>query len=241
VTIMARIRSIKPEFWTSAQVLECSTNSRLLFIGLWNFCDDYGRHPLSPKQCKAEVFPADNFTEKDILGMLQELSKNDLISVYVNENKEYFYIPGWRHQRIDKPQQPKYPDPFSEHSKIILGTLPPDRIGEDRIGEDSPKPNGSDHTHKIRKERTAIIYTAEFESFWLLYPDKRNNSKPRAFEEWQKLSQSDQEAAVRSIPSFSDYCRSDKDYRVVHCERYLSQRRFDGWSDQKPKSKYMMV
>lgn len=31
---MARIRSIKPEFWVSEQIGECSTNARLTFIGL---------------------------------------------------------------------------------------------------------------------------------------------------------------------------------------------------------------
>lgn len=34
---MARIRTIKPEFWTSEQVMGCAPLARLLFIGLWNF------------------------------------------------------------------------------------------------------------------------------------------------------------------------------------------------------------
>lgn len=133
---MSRIRSIKPEFWTSEQVMECSTNARLLFIGIWNFCDDKGRHPFSAKQCKAEVFPSDNFTDEDVLGMLQELSKNDLIVMYRHENKEYFFVKGWKHQRIDKPQAPKYPDPDDDCSQIIPRIFPPDTIGEDRKGYD---------------------------------------------------------------------------------------------------------
>ena len=48
VEVMARIRSIKPQFWTSEQIADCSSNARLLFIGLWNFCDDCGVHPASP-------------------------------------------------------------------------------------------------------------------------------------------------------------------------------------------------
>lgn len=134
---MPRIRSIKPEFWTSGQVLECSTNARLLFIGLWNFCDDKGRHPFRPKQMKAEVFPADGFDENDILGMVRELSENGLVTLYEHDSQRFLQVRGWHHQRIDKPQDPKYPDPFDEHSKIIRGTLPPDRKGCDGI-EDSP-------------------------------------------------------------------------------------------------------
>jgi len=47
---MARIRTIKPEFWVSEQVGECSPNARLLFIGMWNFCDDRGVHPAKPNR-----------------------------------------------------------------------------------------------------------------------------------------------------------------------------------------------
>jgi hypothetical protein len=57
----SRMRTVKPEFWTSEQVVECSPNARLLFIGLWNFCDDSGIHPAATKRLKRDVFPADNF------------------------------------------------------------------------------------------------------------------------------------------------------------------------------------
>lgn len=140
---MSRIRSIKPDFWTSEQILECSLNARLLFIGLWNFCDDAGRHPFSAKQVKAEVFPAEDMSSENVLGLLRELSENDLIRVYVVDNKEYCYVTGWKHQRIDKPQQPRYPEPNENHSTNVLGTLPPDRIGKDKIGEDKKGKNSS--------------------------------------------------------------------------------------------------
>ncbi len=146
---MARIRSIKPEFWTSGQVLECSTNARLMFIGLWNFADDEGRHPYRPKQIKAQIFPSDSMSEKDILGMLLELSKNGLITTYTIDNEQYLLINGWHHQRIDKPQPAKYPPPLQDDSGNILGTIPPDRIGEDRIGRDTI----GKETKGARKER----------------------------------------------------------------------------------------
>ncbi|MEU7656822.1 hypothetical protein AB0C41_32905 [Micromonospora taraxaci] len=83
---MARIRSIKPEFWTSEQVMECSMGARLLFIGLWNFADDLGRIGLSAKSIKAQIFPSDDINSDTILGMIQELSNNGLLLLYtVNE------------------------------------------------------------------------------------------------------------------------------------------------------------
>lgn len=156
---MARIRSIKPEFWSSDNVVECSTNARLLFIGLWNFCDDKGRHTYSPKQIKALVFPSDDFAVNAIRDMLDELSRNGLIKRYAVDGKEYFYVTGWHHQRIDKPQKPKFPEPPQDNSKNDPRPLATDRntegrgSGEDkspslRSGERPPAKNDKRETSK---------------------------------------------------------------------------------------------
>lgn len=133
---MARIRSIKPEFWTSEQVMECSLNARLMFIGMWNFADDCGRLPCSPKSIKAQIFPSDEISLDTIRGMINELSASGLLLIYSVEDKDYLQITGWSHQRIDKPQAPKYPAPFFEDSATAPRTLPPDRKGEDRKGKE---------------------------------------------------------------------------------------------------------
>ena len=132
---MARIRSIKPEFWSSEQIMECSPITRLLFIGLWNFCDDHGRLPLKPRQIKAQVFPGDDISAENVRGMIEELYGNNLVTLYNIENEEYLQITGWHHQRIDKRQKPKYPGIDEDGSTKVPRTLPPDRIGkeEDRI------------------------------------------------------------------------------------------------------------
>lgn len=143
---MARIRSIKPDFWTSEQVMECSPNARLLFIGMWNFADDHGRLPNTPKTLKAQIFPADEVTAENIRRMVDELSSNDLVRSYVVDGKEFLYITGWHHQKIDKRQAAKYPDPppreIVERSANDRRTVSTDLrgsegIGRDRIGSDS--------------------------------------------------------------------------------------------------------
>lgn len=173
---MARIRTIKPEFWTSGQVLECSRNARLLFLGLWNFCDDLGRHPWRPKQIKAEVFPADDdITVENVLGMLQELSKNGLIKPYTVDDIEYFVVTGWHHQRIDKPQDPKYPPPSQTHSTNIPRTVPPDRKGKDRRGEEKKEGGASAPTYAFegRVIRLSEEHLAEWTSAYREIPDVR--------------------------------------------------------------------
>jgi hypothetical protein len=146
---MARIRSIKPEFWSSEQVMSCSRETRLLFIGLWNFCDDSGHFPIKPNQIKAVVFPGDNdITSETVLGMLAELSANGLIAEYVVDGQKYLEITGWHHQKIDKPQKPKHPfPPERERSPNSRGQIATERNTEYRIdgnGVESDK-------HKIKE------------------------------------------------------------------------------------------
>jgi hypothetical protein len=115
---MSRIRTVKPEFWTSEQVMACSPHARLLFIGLWNFCDDHGVHPASYVRLKAEIFPADSFTTDDIKRWIGELILNDLVREYAVGNKVYWIVTGWKqHQRIDKPTF-RHPLPLSELKTI---------------------------------------------------------------------------------------------------------------------------
>ena len=89
---MSRIRTIKPEFWTSEQVIACSPISRLLFIGLWSFCDDNGVHPASYIRLKAEVFPANNFSTPEIKQWINELINNELLKEINKGMKDKFTL-----------------------------------------------------------------------------------------------------------------------------------------------------
>ena len=156
---MARIRSIKPEFFTSGQLVECSTNARLLFVGTWVFADDKGRHKLNYKTLKMEVFPGDPFTAGDVESMFRELWAVDLVSVYEVKGNRFFVVNGWHHQKIDRPQEPRCPSPC-EGSAIPYSTndrrtidehSPTDTIRSDTIRYDSRGvdaiADSSTHTH----------------------------------------------------------------------------------------------
>lgn len=108
---MARIRTVKPEFWTSEQIVQCSPNARLLFIGLMNFADDNGVHPDKPMRIKMQVFPGDTFGHDDIDAMLKELDAAGLLTRYKADGDYYLLITGFtKHQKIDQPSY-KYPLP----------------------------------------------------------------------------------------------------------------------------------
>ena len=154
---MARIRTIKPEFWTSEQVMECQPLSRLLFIGIWNFCDDAGNHPVSDRTIKALVFPGDDVDSAAIRRMLVELSDNGLITFYEHSGKQYLHVNGWQHQKIDKPtiKHPAFTSDNAANGDFNEGMRPVAQVvGEDstsnrlpldhgREGEGKGKGNGS--------------------------------------------------------------------------------------------------
>lgn len=107
---MARIRTIKPDFWTSEQIVECSPTARLLFVGLWNFADDGGVHPYSTKRLKMEVFPGDEFTDAEVQSLVDELLRTKLLRSFTVAGERFLYVTGWRHQKIEKPSF-RWPQP----------------------------------------------------------------------------------------------------------------------------------
>jgi hypothetical protein len=211
---MARIRSIKPEFWTSDQVVECSTNARLLFIGMWNFCDDSGRHPYSPRRLKMCIFPGDDHTTTDdVAHLMQELVASKLIVPYEVNGERYFVVSGWSHQKIDKRQEPKWAGP--EEGTILetvhddssndrgtvadeSGLIRKDTIGDDTKGNTPIAPKG------------AKKYTPQFEEFWKAYPQRVG--KERAFKAWGKsikrIGGDRNAAASRIIGAAIDFAQS---------------------------------
>lgn len=118
---MARIRTIKPEFWTDERVGECSPNARLLFLGTLNFADDHGGIERSAKQLKAQVFPYDTV---DCEPLVQELLAAGLLVEYEAGGKKYLHIKGFRvHQKVEKPGKPRVP-PYEPSGSI------PRQVGE---------------------------------------------------------------------------------------------------------------
>jgi hypothetical protein len=77
-------------------------------------------------------------------------------------------------------------------------------------------------------------YPEEYENFWSEYPTDPLMSKKKAYEQWKKLNQQDREAARAAIPGFKDYCKKNATYRPVHAERFISERRFDGFKTAAP-------
>lgn len=136
---MARIRTIKPDFWTDEKVVELSAFARLLFIGLWNFADDDGRMAYSPKKIKMQIFPADTLDISELFG---EIQCEGLIELYTVDSIKYLQINCFaKHQKIDKRTPSKLPDSrgVTPTSSELPVTVPTEGKGREGNGMEKSK------------------------------------------------------------------------------------------------------
>jgi hypothetical protein len=106
---MARIRTIKPEFWTDGDMLKISRDARLFYVGLWNFADDNGVLDYDLIGLKAKIFPNDKINIAKLVIELQKISK---VIVYDNDNKQYLFVKNLAtHQIIDRKRKTNLPLP----------------------------------------------------------------------------------------------------------------------------------
>ena len=94
---MARIRTIKPDFFISETVASVSPLARLLFQGLWLLADREGRLHDKPGKIKVQVLPWD---ECDADALLADLDRVGLIQRYEASGERCIQITSFlEHQR----------------------------------------------------------------------------------------------------------------------------------------------
>lgn len=94
---MARIRSIKPDFFLHEGLAELSPLHRLFFVGLWTLADKEGRLEDRPKRIKAALMP---WERCDVEKLLTDLSAGGFIVRYSIGDLDCIAIPNFaKHQR----------------------------------------------------------------------------------------------------------------------------------------------
>lgn len=142
---MPRIRTIKPDFFTSLTIADLTYEARLTFIGLWTHVDDEGRCVDDSRLVKAALWPLDDRTAKDVDVDLWDLSDAGLIHRYTVDAKKFIAVSGWKeHQRINRPSTSKFPAPEK-------GERTPKGLSESSVrthgmfSEDSREPHAGAH------------------------------------------------------------------------------------------------
>jgi len=111
---MARIRSIKPEFWDDRRLAKrTSRDARLLYIGLWNLADEHSRLNGDPQWLKGQIFSFDDDIDaKTVAGLLDELDDAGRIVRYDHDGDPYIFLPFLaRHQRLEPKVRSRLPPP----------------------------------------------------------------------------------------------------------------------------------
>lgn len=101
---MAKIRTLKSEFFRNANISRAGRTAKLLAAGLvLTVADDEGRFRAAPDQIRGEVFTHDEVTTDEVQAALGALADEsvDFIRLYTVNNRPYGCMPGWKeHQRV---------------------------------------------------------------------------------------------------------------------------------------------
>jgi hypothetical protein len=163
---MARIRNIKPDFWTDEKLVELETWERLLFIGLWNFADDEGYMPYSPKRIKMQVFPGDSL---EVSRGVQSLISIGAVELFDSEFGPVLHVSKWsKHQKVSNPSKSKY---SSINLTPLDGKPRKQAVPEQETLELSV--NSTEDSRELRKERERERGV-----------NKDLSSKPDEFDQW---------------------------------------------------------
>jgi hypothetical protein len=209
---MARIRTIKPEFFTSEDIVSLSFPARLLYIALWCEADRDGRLVWKPLTFKIRYFPVDDV---DVIDLCSELVDKGLIELYLDN---YAVIPSfYRHQNINP----------RETASVL-----PAPLSIPRVSDASPKKSDAQQG-KSRKGKESNKRVTDgnndFEKFWAAYP--RKDSKVQAEKAFAKLAPDEQTlteilAGVgRAVTS--EQWRKDEGKFIPYASTWLNQRRWE--------------
>jgi hypothetical protein len=112
---MARIRTIKPEFWTDSKTGTLSDGATKVFIAMLNLADDFGVLRMDLAELKARIYPYSNEIYLSLIApqLLDELLPRGLVQYFGygpdddEPMKPYLFIRNFsKHQKVDKPGKP---------------------------------------------------------------------------------------------------------------------------------------
>ena len=118
---MARIRTIKPEFFKHEALFDAEQRTglplRVAFAGLWTICDREGRFNWRPRAIKTDVLPYDDLNFGDVL---EALVASGFVVKYSLNGHEYGVVPGFsRHQVVNGRETGSVlPDPYQADDLI---------------------------------------------------------------------------------------------------------------------------
>lgn len=216
---MARIRTIKPEFWRDELLAGISPEAALLAIGLLNHCDDEGYFNANPKLVESDVFPLRTLSTTTTV-LLRELSGIGYIEVFSgSDGKTYGKVANFeKHQVINKKTSSKIKD-LCELPYDYGSPTEPLPVGKERKGKE------------VEKEKPPSAAEIRFDRFWKAYPKKVGKFDAQKSFERRKVDDALLEKMLRAIDtqSMTDSWRKDNGQFIPNPSTWINQGR---WEDE---------
>ncbi|MER7953887.1 hypothetical protein [Streptomyces sp. NPDC096030] len=257
---MARIRSIKPEFFTSLTIADLRLSARLQFIGLWTYVDDNGVGLADPRLIRAAIWPLEE--DPEVLQRtredLQSLHAARLVTLYEASGKALLTVNNWsEHQKVSHPRKPRYPRPEDvrqrqEPPTDLDSCEPPEDSGEapedfQRTPESLRPEQGAGSREQGAGKKTPSPPSGTsgsgepgpvFDEFWTLYPRKAGKSE--AAKAWVKATAAgaDSSSLLAAAKAHADYHLAVKTEQqfIPHASTWLNQKRYEDEPPQLPQS-----
>lgn len=176
---MARIRTIKPEFWEDEKIGKLKRDERLFFIGLWNISDDEGVIKANPLYLKNQLFPYDgDLRISTVSSWLGNLQKARMLIPFTLTGEGYYIIRTFQnHQVINRPSKSKWPDGLLQQVLDSHGAF---TEGSHLERKGKEQGNGTGKGKEVHEDAVSV-------DFDLLKTEKKNNQKkinaaPRIFQ-----------------------------------------------------------
>lgn len=228
---MARIRTIKPEFFTSEDIVGLTPLARLLYVALWCEADREARLVWKPLTFKLRYFPADNC---DINAMCAEIIDAGLVVQY---GSGYAHIPSFKaHQHINPRESvSQLPDPDASTTRQPRVGTRQARDSDAQVGREGKGKEGD------KRDATRDEEPTGFADFWKTWPDTdRKQAKGKCLEAWKKAS-AERDAAVilahvQSLKLSASWTKNNGEFIPAPLV-YINQRRWEGASADGPAAK----
>lgn len=253
---MARIRSVKPEFFSDQDLAEelpgrDGRDARMLYVGLWGISDEHGRLRGDSRFIKGEIYPYDDdLTPADIERLIDMLVATGRAVRYRVRSSVYLFLPKLdQHQRLEPDKVPsRLPGP--DEGIELPAPMPPSGSRADLSARDSdesapgratPKDlalkqvagsreqvaGSREHVRPARQNRAEADTC--FDEFWATYP--RREAKAAARKAWDKATtRASPEQIITAAAAYRDLPTRDPQY-TKHPATWLNN---DCWLDERP-------
>lgn len=241
---MARIRTIKPEFWDSPGTAQASLRARLFYIAMWNYADDWGIGDGHPLRLLSFAFPNDESSDvepRNFRRLASEVAECFDVVWYEVDGRPFYAIPSWEdHQRTEKKARRKNPAPDQADSYLYekVSENPPPNRGKAWDGRGKGEEGNRKKEEGRRNEEEASSPSAAvidlFEEAYSHWPKKVK--KTAALDRFKTaVKKRDPNALAADIIRFGDaYAATTEKQFTPALDTWLLKER---WTDDLPQQK----